>query len=80
MDPQSPAALPLPPPSGRNFTGAMAAMPQPPAMPPPYGAMPMQAPPPTAPASKGGIVFLIIGLSAVIAVLILVIVWALLLR
>jgi uncharacterized membrane protein YuzA (DUF378 family) len=31
-------------------------------------------------ASKGGLVYLIIGLSAVIAVLILVIIWALVLR
>jgi len=35
---------------------------------------------PLAQASRGGIVFIIIGLSAVIAVLILVVVWALLLR
>jgi hypothetical protein len=39
--------------------------------------MPMTAP---APVSKGGLVYLIIGLSAVIAILILVIVWALWLR
>jgi hypothetical protein len=93
VDAGGPAALPLPPPSGRAYNaGAMGTpMPGPPAMPqiPPYGAMPMPGPaggqgPMSAPVpvqvSKGGIVFLIIGLSAVIAVLILVVVWALLLR
>jgi serine/threonine protein phosphatase PrpC len=85
IDAGGPASLPLPPASGRN-TGAMAAMGTPlpapaamPQMPPPYGAMPMQVAV-ASPPSRGGIVFLIIGLSAVIAVLILVVVWALLLR
>ena len=92
MDAGGPAALPLPPPSGRAYSnaGAMGTpMPGPPAMPqiPGYGAMPVPGPgggpmsaPVPAQVSKGGIVFLIIGLSAVIAVLILVVVWALLLR
>lgn len=91
----SPAALPLPPPSIRPLGGHSAPyggggtpMPAPaPQMggfgppPPTPGAiqapMAMTAP---EPAAKGGLVFLIIGMSAVIAILILVIVWALWLR
>jgi serine/threonine protein phosphatase PrpC len=96
-----PAALPLPPPSGRAFgqqqaygggtpmpapapsfgappvvTAAQGGLtPAPGGFAPPGGALPA-----TAPASKGGIVYIIIGLSAVIAILILVVVWALWLR
>jgi len=88
------SALPLPPASGRAYGGQQVApqgqaapgggfTPHPGgfAPPAPMGA-PLAAPyaAPAVPASRGGIVFIIIGLSAVIAVLILVVVWALWLR
>ncbi|MFT3769906.1 MAG: protein phosphatase 2C domain-containing protein [Minicystis sp.] len=77
-----PGATPLP---GSGIGPQMAAMGQPMAGfgPPPPTPGAIQAPIGMAapvPASKGGLVFLIIGLSAVIAILILVIVWALWLR
>lgn len=58
------AGYPQPPPGGFAPPGALQG---------PMGAPPVQA-------SKGGLVFLIIGMSAVIAILILVVVWALWLR
>ena len=86
-----PAGLPLPPPSIRPLGGgsgpyagpAQGAAPSPMGFgPPPPTPGAIQAPMGMAPASasKGGLVFLIIGMSGVIAVLILVIVWALWLR
>jgi protein phosphatase len=84
------AGLPLPPPSLRPAAPGFGAPPQGGAMgpqvagfgPPPPTPGAIQAPMGAAtPApSKGGLVFLIIGMSAVIAILILVIVWALWLR
>lgn len=79
--------LPLPPASNRGQGGftpspggfappAPMGVPMGAPMAAPYAARPLAAPP----ASRGGIVFIIIGLSAVIAVLILVVVWALWLR
>jgi PPM family protein phosphatase len=84
-----PAGLPLPPPSIRPLGGGSGPYAGPAQSAAPVGFGP---PPPTpgaiqvsiggapANASKGGLVFLIIGMSGVIAVLILVIVWALWLR
>jgi len=69
----SPAALPLPPPSARRMTAPGVA--QSPAA-TPYGPNSAAA---TSPA-RGGIVVVIIGLSAVIAVLLLLLIWALWLR
>jgi serine/threonine protein phosphatase PrpC len=60
----NPSGFPQPAPGGFAPPGAMAG---------PMSAAPVQA-------SKGGLVFLIIGMSAVIAILILVVVWALVLR
>jgi PPM family protein phosphatase len=71
-------ALPLPPPSGRSYGGFGPAPSGPPGamgagMSGPYSSTPARP-------AKGGIVFVIIGLSAVIAVLILILLWALVLR
>ena len=83
-------ALPLPPASNRaaysapgptHVTAAPGGPSQaqyPNAAPIPYSAMPPSST--AAPASRGGIVFVIIGLSALVAVLILVVVWAIWLR
>jgi serine/threonine protein phosphatase PrpC len=88
-----PGALPLPPPSARQpmMSGQPFAPPGPtqvaygtPAptavQPMPYAPMPASMSAPSVRPSKGGIVFVIIGLSAVIAVLIIVLLWALVLR
>ena len=74
-----PGALPLPPPSNPRQQGFGA--PGPTHV--PYAGAQLTSMPTSmsgARPSKGGIVFVIIGLSAVIAVLILVILWALVLR
>ena len=82
---QSPAALPLPPPSTlrQGFAPSPTHVGRP--MGPHPGGRPLSQLPSSsslvgAKPSKGGIVFVIIGLSAVIAVLILVIIWAVVLR
>ncbi len=87
----NPGALPLPPPSARqpNVSAPVFGPPGPTQVaygtPPPTAVQPMPYAPasisaPSARPSKGGIVFVIIGLSAVIAVLIIVLLWALVLR
>jgi PPM family protein phosphatase len=80
-----PAALPLPPPSTLRQGLAPAPTHVGTAMAPHAGGRPLSQLPASsslvgAKPSKGGIVFVIIGLSAVIAVLILVIIWAVVLR
>ncbi|UQA59217.1 PP2C family protein-serine/threonine phosphatase [Polyangium aurulentum] len=74
------AQLPLPPPSPRYATGQMTQIPTS-TPPPPVAPSPaMMTPASGARPSQGGIVFVIIGMSAVIAVLILLLIWALFLR
>jgi len=76
----SPAALPLPPPSAARRITAPGTMPAPIAPGAgPYSMSPSSTTPGAVPA-KGGIVFVIIGMSAVIAVLLLLLIWALWLR
>ena len=72
-----PNALPLPPPSGRPY-GAGSTQ-------PPYSPVQFSHGPPSvsqadATPARGGIVFVIVGLSAFVAVMILLIIWALFLR
>jgi protein phosphatase len=72
--------LPLPPTSGRYATG-QTQIPTSPAAPQPVAPQPAAMTPVSgAHPSQGGIVFVIIGMSAVIAVLILLLIWALFLR
>jgi protein phosphatase len=79
-------ALPLPPVSNRPGYGAPApthvpqAGPYGGASPTPYNSTPPSMTGPGVQPSRGGIVFVIIGLSAVVAVLILVVIWAIWLR
>lgn len=75
------AQLPLPPPSPRYATGQMTQIPTSTASPQPIAPQPaVMTPVSGARPSQGGIVFVIIGMSAVIAVLILLLIWALFLR
>lgn len=78
-------ALPLPPASNRAGHGGPGPTHVPlagpyGASPTPYGSMPPSITTAGAQPSRGGIVFVIIGLSAVVAVLILVVIWAIWLR
>ncbi len=75
------AQLPLPPASPRYTTGQMTQIPTSVAAPQPIAPQPAAMTPASgAGPSQGGIVFVIIGMSAVIAVLILLLIWALFLR